>query len=441
MDPLQEAQVGVEDEGEGRNHSFSLFFFFFFFLARVKPFSKKGSGEDLFGGEGFEKDYEARPELDQYDAADIDDAEHVTSLAARRRAEEDLLKRDRVERKANKAKRGDLPEGLESSSDSEDNEEVFKASRKQRRKKNLDEIEDDAIMGELDEENEDLQYTLNLGADQKCPLREYLAMSAVRRAVGRKFRDFLSEFVDHAGQRVYLERINVMCSMNRESLEVKFAHLAKQYAILAIYTIDAPAEMLEIFDRVARLVVLRLYPDYDRIHPQIHVRMTDLPVLDTLRGIRHTHLNGMITVRGVVTRRTSVLPEQAIVRYNCKCGTIIGPVAVERGDKPPPQIECPNPNCPYKGKRGTFDVNSSMTTYRNFQKITLQESPSSVPAGRLPRTKEVILLWDLVDSCRPGEEIEVTGIYRNTFDAWLNTKNGFPVFATVIEANYIGEDE
>lgn len=45
--------------------------------------------------------------------------------------------------------------------------------------------------------------------------------------------------------------------------------------------------------------------------------MTDLPVLDTLRGIRHTHLNGMITVRGVVTRRSFVIPEMAIVRLYC----------------------------------------------------------------------------------------------------------------------------
>ena len=47
------------------------------------------------------------------------------------------------------------------------------------------------------------------------------------------------------------------------------------------------------------------------------------------------------------------------------------------------------------------------------------------------------MLWDLVDSVRPGEEIEVTGIYRNNFDVSLNTRNGFPVFATVLEANHI----
>lgn len=32
---------------------------------------------------------------------------------------------------------------------------------------------------------------------------------------------------------------------------------------------------------------------------------------------------------------------------------------------------------------------------------------------------------------------ELTGIYHNNYDGSLNTANGFPVFATVIQANYI----
>lgn len=71
--------------------------------------------------------------------------------------------------------------------------------------------------------------------------------------------------------------------------------------------------------------------------------------------------------------------------------------------------------------------------------MTIQETPGSVPAGRLPRNREVILLWDLVDCARPGEEIEVTGTYLNNFDVSLNVANGFPVFKTIIEANYIGK--
>ncbi len=55
------------------------------------------------------------------------------------------------------------------------------------------------------------------------------------------------------------------------------------------------------------------------------------------------------------------------------------------------------------------------TIYRNYQKITLQESPGSVAAGRLPRHREVVLLHDLIDCARPGEEIQVTGASPHPF--------------------------
>jgi len=77
------------------------------------------------------------------------------------------------------------------------------------------------------------------------------------------------------------------------------------------------------------------------------------------------------------------------------------------------------------------------TLYRNYQKITLQESPGRIPAGRIPRSKDVILLADLCDQCKPGDELEVTGIYTNNYDGSLNTDQGFPVFATVIIANHV----
>ena len=38
---------------------------------------------------------------------------------------------------------------------------------------------------------------------------------------------------------------------------------------------------------------------------------------------------------------------------------------------------------------------------------------------------------------KPGDEIELTGVYLNNYDGQLNTKHGFPVFATIIMANHI----
>jgi DNA replication licensing factor MCM2 len=50
----------------------------------------------------------------------------------------------------------------------------------------------------------------------------------------------------------------------------------------------------------------------------------------------------------------------------------------------------------------------------------------------------------MVDCARPGDEVEVTGIYTNRQDYFANVKHGFPVFSTMIEANYVrrfGDDE
>ena len=62
-------------------------------------------------------------------------------------------------------------------------------------------------------------------------------------------------------------------------------------------------------------------------------------------------------------------------------------------------------------------------------------------AGRLPRSKDAILTGDLCDICKPGDEIELTGVYSNSYDSSLNTKNGFPIFATVIIANHIAKSD
>ena len=45
----------------------------------------------------------------------------------------------------------------------------------------------------------------------------------------------------------------------------------------------------------------------------------------------------------------------------------------------------------------------------------------------------------LINAAYPFQE--VTGIYTNNFDLSLNTKNGFPVFATVVEANYVSKKQ
>jgi len=98
---------------------------------------------------------------------------------------------------------------------------------------------------------------------------------------------------------------------------------------------------------------------------------------------------------------------------------------------------CPNEEC----ETSHFKLHPTLSQYRNVQRLNLQETPGSVPPGRVPRQKEVLLADDLIDIARPGEEVEVTGIFEHTFDSSLTLKSGFPVFSTFINANHVTKKE
>jgi len=380
-------------------------------------------GVDLFR-DGFERDYQGNMSEDEYEGIGIDDAGEYGEmpLAERRRLEAQLNKRDREV-----ARRARLPAAFLPGEDEDG--DIDLTAQPRRRRHHYDEDPDEDMDADIMDEELSLEALQDVKASS---LTEWVSQPAVQRTIRREFKAFLTSYTDENGSSVYGNRIRTLGEINAESLEVSYDHLSTSKAILAYFLANAPAEILKLFDEVAMDVVLLHYPDYERIHAEIHVRIFDLPVHYTLRQLRQSHLNCLVRVSGVVTRRTGVFPQLKYVKFDCsKCGVTLGPFQQESN------VEVKITYCQNCQSRGPFTINSEKTVYRNYQKITLQESPGTVPAGRLPRHREVILLWDLIDKAKPGDEIEVTGIYRNNYDAQLNNRNGFPVFATILEANNV----
>ena len=85
-------------------------------------------------------------------------------------------------------------------------------------------------------------------------------------------------------------------------------------------------------------------------------------------------------------------PQMKSVVYDCNsCGKSTVPFPVENGVEARP-IQCDL--CQGKG----FKINTQKTEYGNYQRITLQETPGSVPPGRVPRYKDVSLLGTVTNS-------------------------------------------
>lgn len=380
------------------------------------------SGEELLDEDLVRRDYQAIPELDRYDAKELDPVEYETIGAdARRAAEAAMRQRDQ----------GSRGQGPPFTSD----EESEPARVRRRISEDEGGAEDDTRRpprtGGADDDDDDDEEFVNLD-DFRGPLEEYLAMEAPRTEIKRRFRMFLREFVGDDHSPLYPRLISQMCSENKQSLEVSYLDLSKAVPILAIWVADEPAIILELFDEEAMEVTLSMFPWYRNVHNFVHVRITKLPILDRIRDLRQAMLKALIKVEGVVTRRTSVFPQLKHVRYTCgKCGSLTG-IFPQTGDevkKPVRCIECQ--------ESGNFTVNSEETIYQNYQKITLQESPGTVPAGRIPRQKDVILLHDLIDKVSPGQKVIITGVYNHNYDVALNYQNGFPVFSTQIMANHV----
>ncbi|KAJ2706188.1 MCM DNA helicase complex subunit [Coemansia sp. IMI 203386] len=389
-------------------------------------------GEDLFGPD-MHGDYRTNAHLDHYDTDMVDDtAFGAMDPSARARVEAQMRRRDAEEGRG--VARTRIP--LAFMQDFEDELESSALSGVRRSAGGISSSKHahllEAAQTVVDEER---AMTLDDLKDMKGrSVAAWVSESGPRQTIAREFRRFLLSYVDDNGASVYGERIRQLGAANGESLEVTYAHLARARPLLAYFLANAPREMLAIMDDVAMDAVLTMFPDYARIRAEIHVRVAELPTTSSLRDLRQSQLNSLVRISGVVSRRTGVFPQLKYVKFDCgKCGAVLGPFYQDAHSEVRVNM------CSNCQARGPFTTNSEQTVYRNYQRLTLQETPGAVPPGRLPRHRDIILLWDLIDCAKPGDEIEVTGIYAHTMDVALNARQGFPVFTTIVEANHVAK--
>jgi DNA replication licensing factor MCM2 len=380
------------------------------------PPEDEEEGEDLM--ENPEDDYKEIKELDRYDTNDLDDGEYSNiSARDRQRAEKLMDIRDRGDR----AFKSRVPAAMLEGEGSEMSNELDMRGR------NMMEagVEDDW------EEEEDEERYLDLD-EMRGKLATWIADPKTVRYIKKSFKRFLQTFKDNDESLLYQKRIQDMCSRNSQSLDITYIHLTNTIPTIAYWIFETPAIILPHLNATAFELACKQFPGYQEIHSEIYVRIRDFPLEEKIRDLRTFHLNTLIKIVGVVTRRYPVYSQLKKIFYICqRCGMRMGPIYQNENQ------DFKIGGCAVCASSGPFSMDTEMAVYRNYQRITVQESPGTVLPGRVPRYKDVILFADNIDCARPGDEIEIVGIYTNKYDYGMNVKHGFPVFNTVIEANSV----
>lgn len=152
------------------------------------------------------------------------------------------------------------------------------------------------------------------------------------------------------------------------------------------------------------------------------------------RTLSAQHLNHMVSVEGIVTRCSLIRPKIVkSVHYNETENKFH---FREYRDQTMTNGMTTNSVYPHEDENGNPLVTEyGWCTYRDHQTISIQEMPERAPAGQLPRGVDVILDDDLVDKVKPGDRIQLVGVYRTLGNR--NTNHNSALFKTLILANNV----
>ncbi|KAI0522835.1 hypothetical protein KFK09_005220 [Dendrobium nobile] len=167
-----------------------------------------------------------------------------------------------------------------------------------------------------------------------------------------------------------------------------------------------PLEVLAIFDIVLMDLVARIDPLFEK---HIQTRIYNLKSSISMRNLNPSDIEKMVSVKGMIIRSSSIIPEVKEAIFRCLiCGHFSEPIMVDRG-----RINEPT-RC---GRQECLATNSmalvhNRCRFADKQIVKLQETPDEIPEGGTPHTVSILMHDKLVDTGKPGDRVEITGVYR-----------------------------
>ena len=243
-------------------------------------------------------------------------------------------------------------------------------------------------------------------------------------ALGRHVEHLFEEFFDRcldqdSGQprsdeevkraqyyRSQFEALNI--SHSRSTILMDFQHLREYDDLLADAVVDKYFRLEPYIKNALSSIYVRYIQDgslenIDR--KDIWVAFYNLPKVLKVRDLKTEFVSKLTCISGTVTRTNQVRPELMQGKFQClDCQTPSD--MIEQQFKYTEPVKCRNAAC-QNTRRWLLLVGESK--FCDWQKVRIQENSEEIPSGSMPRTMDIILRNDAVETAKAGDKCRFVG--------------------------------
>ncbi len=288
------------------------------------------------------------------------------------------------------------------------------------------------------------------------------------------FRSFLQDYVDERGERKYVKRIKEMVHYEKKSIPVDYEDLVRYDEGLVLALERDPQAAFEALSGAIKSIAEDMNREYAGRVRKFYGRLTGWVKPTVIREIRSDLLNRLVMLEGVVVRSTP--PRERIVKATyvhvlpdgtqhefvwppdereleemerpTYCPKCVAERPEERREEDVGEEEGSSTREGRPPGRGFFRLVLEKSSFIDWQMLTLQERPEDMPPGQLPRSIDVVLVEDIVDTVRPGDRVTLIGIVKlrgrklsPVYDFYVEANNVIPAQRLLEEVSLSPEDE
>ncbi|KAF8225807.1 MCM-domain-containing protein [Tricholoma matsutake] len=216
----------------------------------------------------------------------------------------------------------------------------------------------------------------------------------------------------------YKDDIHRMLRNNQTRLIVNIDDLRDYKRDFADGLLKQPVDFLPAFDDALMSIIQRVHdPEKHEIETKSYRIGFSGSFGDhhvSPRTLHAAQLGKMISLEGIITRCSLVRPKMLKSVHYCPETHLFHSREYRDTTSSTSNLPPTSSVTPQTDDEGhQLQTEYGHCVFRDHQRISIQEMPERAPAGQLPRSTDIILDDDLVDKCKPGDRIQLVGVYRS----------------------------